>query len=143
MEIVKRDVDELNELAKKMTGVNPKANTTAQALNYIEQNYSGGGSSLVILKENEDDGTIDLTPEQYDGTKMYVLCNGRTYGDDIMNVGDVKYEYYVCSDVYIPVDDSGEGEYSITFRCMVNNSMRTYTSSLKSNKFKIEGGLPS
>lgn len=35
-------VKELNELAKKMTGVNPKAKTDQQALNYIEQNYSGG-----------------------------------------------------------------------------------------------------
>lgn len=37
-------VKELNELAKKMTGTNPKARTDAQALDYIEQNFSGGGS---------------------------------------------------------------------------------------------------
>lgn len=35
-------VKELNELAKKMTGVNPGAKTDAQALNYIEQHYEGG-----------------------------------------------------------------------------------------------------
>ncbi len=35
-------VKELNELAKKMTGVNPGARTDAQALDYIEQHYKGG-----------------------------------------------------------------------------------------------------
>lgn len=43
MERTKRTVDELNELAKKMTGTNPKARTDAEALNYIEQNYTPGG----------------------------------------------------------------------------------------------------
>lgn len=43
MEKTKRTVDELNELAKKMTGTNPKARTDAEALNYIEQNYTPGG----------------------------------------------------------------------------------------------------
>lgn len=38
-------VKELNELAERMTGTNPKATTDAQAMNYIEQNYNGGGSS--------------------------------------------------------------------------------------------------
>lgn len=41
----RRTVDELNDLAEKMTGENPKARTDAEALNYIEQNYQGGGSS--------------------------------------------------------------------------------------------------
>lgn len=45
MEVRKNVVNELNELAYKMTGVNPKATTDAGALNYIEQNYQGGGSS--------------------------------------------------------------------------------------------------
>ena len=35
-------VKELNELAYKMTGKNPRAKTDQQALNYIEQNYKGG-----------------------------------------------------------------------------------------------------
>ena len=38
-------VKELNELAYKMTGVNPKAKTDQQALNYIEQHYQGGQPS--------------------------------------------------------------------------------------------------
>lgn len=38
-------VKELNELAEKMTGVNPKATTDAQAMNYIEQHYQGGQPS--------------------------------------------------------------------------------------------------
>lgn len=37
-------VKELNELAERMTGTNPKATTDAMAMNYIEQNYSGGSS---------------------------------------------------------------------------------------------------
>lgn len=36
-------VKELNELAEKMTGTNPRATTDAQAMNFIEQNYNGGG----------------------------------------------------------------------------------------------------
>lgn len=44
MEITKRDVDELNELAEKITGTNPGATTTAQALNYIEQNYNSNNA---------------------------------------------------------------------------------------------------
>lgn len=37
-------VKELNNLAEKMTGDNPKARTDAQAVKYISDNYSGGGS---------------------------------------------------------------------------------------------------
>lgn len=62
MQVVKRDVDELNELAKKITGVNPSAKTTAQALNYIEQNYTSGGSSTgggILYLSTEYDETAD------------------------------------------------------------------------------------
>ena len=34
-------VKELNELAEKMTGVNPRATTDAQAMDFIEQHYQG------------------------------------------------------------------------------------------------------
>ena len=36
-------VKELNDLAEKMTGENPKNKTIGKALDYIEQNYSTGG----------------------------------------------------------------------------------------------------
>lgn len=42
-------VKELNELAEKMTGENPRATTDAQAWNYIEQNYQGGGGTPYVL----------------------------------------------------------------------------------------------
>ena len=64
-------VKELNELAEKITGTNPKATTDAQAVNYIEENYSGGGSgggatTYVIDLGNSnlnEDGTYDLSQE--------------------------------------------------------------------------------
>lgn len=63
MENRKRTVDELNELAYKMTGVNPKATTDAGALNYIEQNYQGGGSGgeveEIILDISTDASDFD------------------------------------------------------------------------------------
>ena len=37
-------VTQLNELAEKMTGTNPKATTDEVALDFIERNYNGGGS---------------------------------------------------------------------------------------------------
>lgn len=39
-------VKELNDLAEKMTGVRPKATTDAQAMDYIEQHYTGGGVEM-------------------------------------------------------------------------------------------------
>lgn len=87
MEIVKRDVDEINELVEKITGKNPKAitttqalnelvkgltgeklkaTTTSQALNYIEQNYNGGSSIdpktldiAICTPDSDDDNWID------------------------------------------------------------------------------------
>lgn len=62
-------VKELNELAKKMTGTNPKARTDAQALDYIEQHYQGGQPSptpqskfdYIIPKGLYDDITGEIT----------------------------------------------------------------------------------
>lgn len=42
-------VKELNELAKKMTGTNPKATTDAQAMDFIEQNYQNDGGNEIDL----------------------------------------------------------------------------------------------
>lgn len=109
MEATKRDVDELNELAKKITGTNPKSKTTAQALNYIEQNYSGGGGSqggsqMEVYNVGEN-GEIDLTPEDLDDNKVYAIRK-LIHGDD----GD-----------YIEISYSGEiapegnGAYHIIF----------------------------
>lgn len=48
-------VKELNELAEKMTGENPKKKTIGNALDYIEQNYtSGSGSSSNVYEINYD-----------------------------------------------------------------------------------------
>lgn len=73
MEKTRRTVDELNELAYKMTGTNPQARTDAQALNYIEQNYQGGGSNsngplFIDVTELNDafyDDRVDITQNDY------------------------------------------------------------------------------
>lgn len=62
METVKRTVDELNQLAKKMTGTNPKAKTDAQALNFIEQNYTSGGNSKVKYATMNESMELNCTP---------------------------------------------------------------------------------
>ena len=68
-------VKELNELAEKMTGTNPRATTDAQAWDYIEQNYNGGSvPSNVITTDNIGDyavtpdniGNYAVTPENAD-----------------------------------------------------------------------------
>ena len=38
-------VKELNKLAEKMVGENPKSRLDAEAIKYIQDNYEGGGSS--------------------------------------------------------------------------------------------------
>lgn len=94
MEARKTIVNELNELAYKMTGVNPKATTDAGALNYIEQNYSGGGSSgneAIIIDISDLDGAyydndIEVTQDNYPNVyasinnafeKAYIDENGK------------------------------------------------------------------
>lgn len=42
-------VNELNELAEKMTGINPQCTTDAEAVDYIEQNYKGGSAETYTL----------------------------------------------------------------------------------------------
>lgn len=42
-------VKELNNLSEKVTGTNPKAKIDAEAVKYIADNYSGGGSDAVLL----------------------------------------------------------------------------------------------
>ena len=79
--ITRRTVDELNDLAEKMYGVNPKARTDAEALNYIEQHYTGGGSSggdinilkITIpssLKSTLEDEGIDCYPQSLSEFKV-------------------------------------------------------------------------
>lgn len=58
-------VKELNELAKKMTGENPKKKTIGNALDYIEQNYtSGSGSSTNVYEPtyNPETGEFGTIP---------------------------------------------------------------------------------
>lgn len=82
-------VKELNELAKKMTGVNPKAKTDAQALNYIEQNYNGGD-------------TPTPTQKSFD----YVIPSG-LYDDTSMTITDTNI-LEVLNDIRVNgVDDNG------------------------------------
>lgn len=45
-------VKELNELSKKMNGVNPKATTDAQAVKFIADNYEGGGGASYTAGDN-------------------------------------------------------------------------------------------
>ncbi len=57
-------VKELNELAEKMTGENPKKKTIGKVLDYIEQNYtSGSGSSSNVYEIN-----YDMQTGKYSGT---------------------------------------------------------------------------
>lgn len=78
-------VKELNELAEKITGENPKEKTIGKSLDYIEQNYTdGGGSSaesdFFIVNGTTNDGqnyTIDKTyqeiSEAYSQNKLLLL----------------------------------------------------------------------
>ena len=53
-------VTQLNELAKKMTGVDPKATTDEVALDFIEQNFNGGGDTgTITLHFNEYGQVVD------------------------------------------------------------------------------------
>lgn len=56
---------ELNEIAAKLTGENPKKKTTSQALDYIEKNITngGGGSSSNVYEIN-----YDMQTGKYSGT---------------------------------------------------------------------------
>lgn len=82
MEARKTIVNELNELAYKMTGVNPKATTDAGALNYIEQNYQGGGSggSDTIYLEIPD----SVWQKIYDNGRMATDITSSATGDDLI-----------------------------------------------------------
>ena len=74
-------VKELNELAEKMTGTNPKATTDAQAWDYIEQNYNGGSvPSNVITTDNI--GTYAITTENAN-TNGIVTKNNLVYDEII------------------------------------------------------------
>lgn len=78
MKQVRRTVDELNELAEKMTGVNPKAKTDAQALNFIEQSYGSNRASIYVYNfyENEKGiNEIDLTLKQL--REIYNAVDGK------------------------------------------------------------------
>lgn len=69
-------VTQLNELAEKMTGTNPKATTDEMALDYIERNYNGGsgGGAVTIdigqaygkmLEDSETNYAQQLNQVQY------------------------------------------------------------------------------
>lgn len=92
MEARKTIVNELNELAYKMTGVNPKATTDAGALNYIEQNYQGGGSSgsdtIVLNLGNLIEGYEKLGQVGFidAGQVQFVNVNISSYVEDFASV---------------------------------------------------------
>lgn len=82
-------VKELNELAEKITGENPKEKTIGKSLDYIEQNYTAGGGSgsggssagsdLFVITGTNNGGTytIDKTyqeiNEAYEQNKILLL----------------------------------------------------------------------
>lgn len=68
-------VKELNELAEKMTGTNPRATTDKQALDYIEQNYTQGGGSGGA-------GVVDITLDS--GFFQRYLADDTKYGQLIV-----------------------------------------------------------
>ena len=56
---MKTIANELNDLAEKMTGINPHARTDAQAVDFIERNYNGGSvPSNVITTDNIGDYAV-------------------------------------------------------------------------------------
>lgn len=128
MEVVKRDVDELNELAEKITGTNPRATTTAQALNYIEQNYTGGGSSEkylfditrlidafydnelteTLLNMNEDEiSEFDALLNAYDNNKnidiqLQEKSETRDYRYTVTIIGLRDTQFFLSVTTYMP-----------------------------------------
>lgn len=56
-------VKELNELAEKMTGVNPRATTDAQAMDFIEQHYQGGQPSPTPTPQSKFDYVLPTIEE--------------------------------------------------------------------------------
>ena len=75
-------VTQLNELAEKMTGTNPRATTDEMALDYIERNYSGGsggGNELVI----EIPSSIQVGYEQ-------IIVSSESTGDNLKLYNSIK-----------------------------------------------------
>lgn len=140
MEVRKNVVNELNELAYKMTGTNPKATTDAGALNYIEQNYTGGGSGgneLVIELPTSlesdfvRDGVIVDNESTGDSLKLYnnivevlgnenllhstirFINNGNVKINAIMNCSKYGQEEYLAGVLsYEKITGSGETKYN-------------------------------
>lgn len=83
---------ELNDLAKVITGTNPNKKEIAKALDYIEQNYTSGGSSstgsdIFVITGTDNGGTytIDKTFQELVGAytegkpMVYIDTTGSTF----------------------------------------------------------------
>lgn len=120
-------VKELNELAERMTGTNPKATTDAQAMNYIEQNYSGGSGGVGVVEikfENEfldriDESTNKITNEQDIATlnsmKEAILQNKILRVDLPFSIGAEGYEHFI---IY-PISKKGISGNDVSFSLIV------------------------
>lgn len=98
-------VKELNELAEKMTGENPKNKTIGKALDYIEQNYStgGGGSG-----ETTDVYYINYEIEYNRSTNTYTATCDKTYSQLNEEINEFFDEHYPNIHIRTKITENGE-----------------------------------
>lgn len=83
-------VKELNELAERMTGENPKKKTIGKALDYIEQNYSTGGGGS---EETTDVYYINYTVTENSETGGFNGSCDKTYSQLVAEINAFQQEY--------------------------------------------------
>jgi len=107
-------VKELNELAERMTGTNPKATTDAQAMNYIEQNYNGGGSgggNANIVNIDLDDGFLQ---RYFMDTSKYGQLISITNENDLATIQEMlQYANQYTNTIFRITINTGDGKQMI------------------------------
>lgn len=103
-------VKELNELAEKIIGENPRATTDAQAMNYIEQNYNGGSSSggNVVEKDIPTDFVQRYLSDPTKFNQQVTITNS----DDLEFLSELENEVKSTNKAVVKLGLNGEYHYA-------------------------------
>lgn len=123
-------VKELNNLAEKITGDNPKARTDAQAVKYISDNYSGGGGDsdsepLVLDIVN----AINAFYDNNEADTEYILTSAEN-----AKVSEIKTALTSNPKQFIYLD-CGDGQYMLA-NCYVNATNQLNISAMSNYYFQ-------
>lgn len=118
-------VKELNELAEKMTGTNPRATTDAQAMDFIEQHYqnggggdtpSGGGSEPLVFDISNG---VNAFYDNDEADTEYILTSAETNA-----LGQISTSLTANPNQVVNLD-AGEGQYIIATSVYNSNTQLT------------------